>query len=218
MSASRPRWLVPLAVFITGGALLLGMSMGQRSGTPGSAWSSAPPEVRAVMWPEPRVLDDFELHTQYGGAFGTEDLRGQWSFMFFGYLQCPDVCPMTLSAMRDMRAMMLARDPGAAMHRFIFVSVDSAFDRAEAMAPYLAFYDPEFIGLLGEPDALAPLTGSLAVMHIEHRDEDGVRSIDHTSSVMVLDPDGRAVAALPPPHHPELMLARFEQVRQHLRR
>jgi protein SCO1 len=218
MSASRPRWLVPLAVFVAGGALLLGISMGQRAGTPGSTWSSAPPEVRAVLWPEPLPLADFRLHTQHGAAFGPADLRGQWSFMFFGYLQCPDVCPMTLSAMRDMRSMMLARDAGAAGHRFLFVSVDSTFDRAEAMAPYLAFYDPEFIGLLGPAEALAPLTSSLAVMHIEHRDDDGVRSIDHTSSVMVLDPDGRAVAALPPPHHPELMLARFEQIRAHLRR
>jgi protein SCO1 len=218
MGSPRPRWLAPLAVLITGLALLLGLTVGQRGGGPGSAWASAPPEVRAVLWPEPRPVAPFSLMTQHGETFGADDLRGQWSFLFFGYLQCPDVCPMTLSAMRDMRATMIAGDARAAAHRFVFVSVDPKLDRAESMRPYLGFYDTDFVGLLGDADALAPLTASLAVMHIEHRDEDGIRSIDHTSSVMVIDPDGRAVAALPPPHHPEIMLARFEQIRRHLRR
>ncbi|HRQ64152.1 MAG TPA: SCO family protein [Xanthomonadaceae bacterium] len=217
MSAERPRWLLPLAVLIVGGALLAGLLLGQRGGTAATTWAAAPPEVRAVLWPEPRPLGDFRLHTQHGESFGPQDFEGRWSLVFFGYLQCPDVCPTTLSAMRDMRRMLIERNPSASAYRYVFVSVDPEFDRAESMATYLAFWDPDFVGLLGSGEALQPLLRSLAVMAIEHRDKDGVRSIDHTSSVMLIDPRGRAVAALPPPHHPELMLARFEQVQRHLR-
>lgn len=218
MAHSRPRWIAPLATGIAGAALLAGLWAGQQLSTRPGDWANAPPEVRAVLWPEPREPGDFNLQTQHGERFGPEQLRGQWSFMFFGYLQCPDVCPTTLSALRDLRRTLLERDPEAGRYRFIFVSVDPEFDRPEGMGPYLDYFDPAFIGLSGPAEALQPLTSSLAVMHSEHVDDNGRRSIDHTSSVMVFDPDGHAVGALPPPHHPQSMLARFEALRRHLAR
>lgn len=216
MKPARPRWIAPLALATAGAALLAGLMFGRQSAT--GDWASAPPEVRAVMWPEPRPVGEFMLQAQHGQPFGPDQLRGQWNFMFFGYLQCPDVCPMTLTAMRDLRKALIARDPDASRHRFIFVSVDPEFDRPESIGPYLRFFDPDFVGLSGTADALAPLTSSLAVMHVEYRPDNGSRSIDHTSSVMVIDPEGRAVAALPPPHHPQIMMDRFDRLRQHLQR
>jgi protein SCO1/2 len=180
----------------------------------GGGWAEAPPEVRASLWPEPTPLAGFELRDQSGQAFGPERLQGQWSLLFFGYMQCPDVCPTTLSALREMRRLQV-QAPQRALPQVVFVSLDPDYDHPEVMAPYLAFFDPDFTGVTGSLEALQPLTTALHIMRVERR-EGSVRSIDHTSSVIVVDPQGRAIGALSPPHQPSSLLARFEALRDYL--
>lgn len=206
------RWLPALLLLASSawlGYLLLGRA-------PVAAdWQNAPPELRALLWPEPRPLGDFRLRDQHDRPVTAADFEGRWSLLFFGYLQCPDVCPTTLTALRALRQL---QTPEAAPWRVVFVSVDPANDSPAQLGPYLAHFDPNFIGLSGEPAQVRALADALAVKVVEFRAEDGRRSIDHTSSVMLIDPDGRAVGALPPPHQPERMLARAEQVREYLQR
>jgi len=216
VTPSRPRWIVPLIIGMAGTALLAGLWAGRYLSGPSGGWADAPPELRAVLWPEPRVPADFSLTTQHGKPFGPQDLRGQWSFMFFGYLQCPDVCPTTLLALRDLRQAMLARDPDAAHYRFVFVTLDPEHDNPGAIGSYLEYFDPEFIGLGGTAEAIAKLSDSMMVMRLEDTDAQGTRLISHTSSVMVFDLDGRAVGALSPPLNPVTTLGRFEQLRRYL--
>lgn len=178
-------------------------------------WADAPADVRASLWPAAVALDGFVLEDQLGRPFTPERLRGGWTLVFFGYLQCPDVCPTTLSALRDMRRLQQRQHPGAEAPRVLFVSLDPEFDTRDGMASYLAHFDPAFTGARGSLEALQPLTAALHIMRIE-REEGGLRSIDHTSSVIVIDPQGRAVGALPPPHEPAGLLARFESLRRYL--
>lgn len=178
-------------------------------------WANAPPELRAVLWPEPQVIGPFELQDQHLEAFGAERLQGRWTFMFFGYLQCPDVCPMAMHILRDYRKALSAAEPRLA-HQVVFVSVDPAYDEPAQIRDYLAYFDPAFIGLSGPADALADLAGPLAIKYFEYVDEQGRRSIDHTSSIMIIDPQGRVIGAFPPPQHPERMLGLFSALRRHL--
>src|SRR3546814_9001838 len=67
-----------------------------------SDWASAPPTLQGVMWPVARPVADFELHDQHGERFDAKRLRGHWSLLYFGYLQCPDVCPTTLQSLRGL--------------------------------------------------------------------------------------------------------------------
>lgn len=213
----RPRWLVPLVLAVAGTGLLAGVWLARQS-APEPAGQGAPGSLRAVLWPEARPLTPFRLATQHGESFGIDELSGRWSFLFFGYLQCPDVCPTTLAALRRFRELLIERDPADRQQQFVFVSVDPAYDTPEAMRDYLAFFDPDFVGLSGSADEVAVLASQLAVMYVEQREASGARSIDHTSSVMVVDPQGRVVAALPAPHDPPAMLQRFEQLRHYLGR
>ena len=98
----------------------------------------------------------------------------------------------------------------------MFVSVDPANDTQERIGAYLAYFDRELVGLTGDPAQLARLAASLGVMYAEHVDERGVRSMDHTTSIIVVDPQGRGVAALAGPHQPRRMLEQFRQLRRHL--
>ncbi len=177
---------------------------------------SASPELQAVLWPVAHPVAPFRMRTHRGEAFDEASFEGQWNFVFFGFLQCPDVCPTTLQALRGFRQNLLENDPAAARHRFVFVTVDPDNDTAERMGMYLGSFDPEFIGLIGSGGELAKLAGSLAVYYARHQDENGNISFDHTAAVMVVDPAGRVVGALPSPHDPAMMTRRFLALQRHI--
>lgn len=217
MSGTGRRLVAGPVLLAVLGASVLGATVASRhvpSSTPG--WANAAPELRAIMWPEPMPVGDFALLDQHERSFGPAQLQGRWTFLFFGYLQCPDVCPTAMQVLRDYRRALAEALPGLE-HQVVFVSVDTAYDRPEQIAAYLEFFDPEFIGLSGSAEALATLAGPLAVKYYEYVDEQGRRSIDHTSSIMIVDPQGRVLGAFPPPQRPERMLEQFRDLRRHLR-
>jgi len=181
----------------------------------GTGWGQADAGVRAVMWPEPQPLADASLQTQRGEPFDADAFTGRWSLVFFGYLDCPDVCPTSLHAMREMRRLLAERQAAEDL-QFIFVSVDPVSDQPSRMAEYLARFDPAFIGLHGPPAEIRRLADSMAVKFETLVDDSGYRSIDHTSSVMMIDASGRMVGALPPPLVPEQMAERYLRLRHHL--
>lgn len=176
-----------------------------------AGWNSAPESLRDVLWPEPLELAEFDLTTQAGRPFTEKSFVGQWDLVFFGYLDCPDICPMTLGAMRQMRRTLIDRGFPPAAARFILVSVDPDNDGPERMGRYLAQFDPEFIGLTGAQAMVDRLAGSLAVHYRKVPDSPG-NAIDHTSSLMIIDPEGRAVGAMQPPLAPQRMAETFEKL------
>lgn len=179
----------------------------------GLLWNGAPPEVQAILWPESRQPGPFELTDQYAEPFTPEDLEGQWGFVFFGYLGCPDVCPTSLHAMREFRQILLEQGQSA---QFYFVSLDPENDSVDAIASYLDWYQAGFIGLSGSRGEIEALADRINVYHAEYVDERGTRTIDHTSSVMIIDPRGRVVGALPPPLVPVAMASQFDRLRRFL--
>lgn len=185
---------------------------------PAADWASAPPALQGVMWPVARPVADFELHDQHGQRFNADNLRGHWSLLYFGYLQCPDVCPTTLQSLHGLSALIARSDTEAVLPQVVFISVDPEHDTAQRLASYLSYFDERFIGLSGDAAQLALLAQSLGVMYAEYRDPNGVRSMDHTTSVLIVDPQARAVAALPAPHQPVMMLQQWQQLRDYLGR
>ena len=183
-----------------------------------SDWASAPPEVQAILWPGARDIAEFSQLDQHGQAFARKDLEGHWNLLYFGYLQCPDICPTTLQSLSRMRALMVEAGQDAVIPRMIFVSVDPANDTPPRIASYLAFFNKELIGLSGSADQLEALTHSLGIGYAENVDAEGVRSMEHTSSIIVVDPRGQAVAALPAPHQPKVMLRQLNALRAFLDR
>jgi protein SCO1/2 len=181
-------------------------------------WASIPPEVQAILWPAARDIADFSQLDQRGRTFSKADLHGHWSLLYFGYLQCPDICPTTLRSLSQMRALMVEAAADADMPSIIFVSVDPSRDTPARIASYLAFFDEALIGLSGTPADLDALAGSIGIAHAENVEATGVRTMDHTTSVIVVDPQGRAVAALPAPHHAPEMLQQFNALRAFLAR
>ncbi len=212
LSPSRIVLLVSLAIL----AGILALFALRHSTSSGQA--AIPPEVQAILWPAPRAIADFSLLDQHGQPFSKSHLSGEWSLLYFGYLQCPDICPTTLQSLARMRALMLELDAGAEIPRIVFVSVDPSRDTPERIARYLAFFDKALVGLSGPPAALDVLAASIGIAYAENVETSGLRTMDHTTSIIVVDPRGRAVAALPAPHQAPAMLRQFNALRAFLTR
>ena len=93
-----------------------------------------------------RRLADFSLIDNRGRPFGPANLRGHWSLMFFGYTQCPDFCPATLTTLAAVEKQLRAAKV-VALPQVIFVSLDAKRDTPAQLNRYVPNFDPEFIGL-----------------------------------------------------------------------
>lgn len=160
-----------------------------------------PPELeRAAMFTVTRALPEFALVDHAGQPFGPERLRGQWTFLFFGFVNCPDVCPTTLATLAAARKS-LADLPGDLRPAVALVSVDPDRDTPDVLAPYVTHFDRSFTGLTGNRESVGALTGGLGVaVMVGPADADGNYSVDHTAAIFLVDPDGRVAALFSGPH------------------
>jgi protein SCO1 len=132
----------------------------------------------------------FDLTNQDGRPVSAEDFRGKVVLLYFGYTNCPDVCPMTL-ALLDRAVASLGS--GAPQVRVLFVSVDPARDTVAALKRYVSAFGPEVVGLRGDDDALGALMRRYRVTyHREPPDARGYYAVDHSSAVFIFDREGDA--------------------------
>ncbi|WP_376697505.1 SCO family protein [Wenzhouxiangella sp. EGI_FJ10305] len=154
----------------------------------------------AQAFPEARPLTDFELRTAAGESLTPGDLKGQWSLLFFGFTNCPDICPDTLAvldaAIEDLDTMGATSRP-----RVVFVSVDPGRDDAEALRDYVSWFDESFIGATGSEAQLKSLTKNLGIYYAldEPDSETGFYTVDHSASILIVDPEGRLYGRFAPP-------------------
>jgi len=135
----------------------------------------------------------FALTDQDGHTRTDKDFRGRWVLLYFGYSYCPDVCPTTLAVMADALGQM-GEQGGKIVP--VFVSVDPERDTPAVLKTYLAAFGPRFVGLTGKPDAIARLARAYGVYYRKHPLAGGNYSVDHTSAIYLLDPEGRFVKSL----------------------
>ena len=116
-----------------------------------------------TLFPEPRPLSSFALIDAQGEAFTSEDLVGKWSLVFFGFTNCPDICPLTMKELAEMAAQLSEAEHEQL--QVILGTVDPERDDSATMAEYIARYDSDFVGLTGSRVALSVLTKQLYVTY-----------------------------------------------------
>lgn len=132
----------------------------------------------------------FTLTDQNARLVSEQDYRGKVVLLYFGYTQCPDVCPTTLAMLREALGRLGA---GAAKVRVLFVSVDPQRDTAAVLKGYMRYFGSEFVGLRGDDAALNALTRRYRVAyHREKPDPHGYYAVDHSSAIFVFDQKGQA--------------------------
>jgi protein SCO1/2 len=132
---------------------------------------------------------DFALTDHAGRPRTLADFRGKAVVLFFGYTQCPDVCPTTLATLADA---MRRLGPDAARVQVLLVTVDPERDTAELLSSYVTAFDPAFLGLSGDADAIARTAKEFKILYQKQpgRTPESY-TVDHSAGTFVFDPQGR---------------------------
>lgn len=164
-------------------------------------------ELGMSIYPEARVVQEFSLLDEQGAAFGAADLLGRWNFVFFGFTSCPDICPLTMTELKQFYSGLEESE----QHRIrvIMVSVDPARDDTAALGNYVDSFHEDFVGLTGNIGPIAELAQQFFVAHSKpqptshnnHTTTDAVQDymIEHSGHLAVVDPDGNFVAVMQSP-------------------
>lgn len=167
--------------------------------------------------PTPREIAPFELTTHTGEPFTARDLEGQWSFLFFGFTHCPDICPTSLSVLAQAERRLREESPAAA-ERFqgILVTVDPERDDRETLGRYVEAFSPSFLGLRGDRAATAEVATQLNVAFAQVPADDGAYQVDHTANIVIVNPRGHYHGFAKMPHQADTIVAAFRSLNERI--
>lgn len=190
--------------FLAGGSLFL-FSLGDDSNP-----RLIPDQVMTVFV-DPKPLREFALTDQNSHAFDLAHLKGNWSFLFFGYTHCPDICPSTLASLSKLREQLTKGVNGSKNVQFVFISVDPRRDTAAILKEYTGYFDPSIIGVTGTELELRNVTRQLgALFEVESALDKESYQVYHTSAIFLINPQGQYVASLMPPFDISTISRRFK--------
>ncbi|MDH5621770.1 MAG: SCO family protein [Gammaproteobacteria bacterium] len=181
-----------IIAIILGSALAAGIFVAARLNQPAQL-------QHAFAVPAPQPLPAFTLADQNGNAVTADTFRGQWDMVFFGFTNCPDICPTTLqilaNAKRELMDTHLQDSP-----RIVLVSVDPERDTPDLMGRYVDYFGDGNLGVSGELDELTRFTKALGI-YFEKMPADGESySVNHSAAVLIVNPQGEFSALFSAPH------------------
>ena len=154
-----------------------------------SACTSGGPSFKASDVTGSSFGRDFELKDPFGNTRHLADFKGKAVVIFFGYTQCPDVCPTTLAALAEAMKRLGA---DADRVQVLFVTVDPERDTPQLLAQYVPAFDPRFLGLYGDADATSRTAKEFKVIYQKVPGASpGSYTMDHSAGTYVFDPRGR---------------------------
>lgn len=145
-------------------------------------------EYKGTLLDPPTPLPDFELMATSGEPFRLRDTAGDITLLYFGYTFCPDVCPLTLADVR--KALADFDEADRERVHVVFISVDPERDSPEALARYLAAFDPTFIGLTDDYDKIEAVMKDYGAFSQKEEVEDSAAGylVSHTARLFLINP------------------------------
>jgi len=173
------------------------------------------PNQVITLFPDPKPLTAFALTDHKNRVFDLASLKGKWSFLFFGFTHCPDICPTTLAVLARARDNIAKNTVGAEDIQFVFISVDPNRDTASKLRQYVDYFNTTFLGVTGNDAQIGNLAGQLGAAY-QVAIKPGLENypVYHSAAVFLLDPRARYHAVFTPPHDAEAISRRFKVVRE----
>lgn len=208
---SNSKFLIPamavIAILASGMGFYISLKQSQQP-------IQANPGIEGLFWPNPKKINPFSVIDQDGESFGLEQFKGKWSFIFFGYTHCPDICPITMAVMGDVFKELINEHDDI---QNVFVSVDPERDTIEKLSQYVTYFNEDFIGLGGNTEMINSLTGQIGIPYYVNRDESTENYlVDHTASIFLIGPEGRLVGKLSAPHQKATIIEQFTKIKTYI--
>ena len=144
----------------------------------------------------PMEIDQFELIDQNNAAFSNKSLEGGWTVVFFGYTNCPDVCPTTIYKLAEIKNVIKEKLPSTDFNT-VLVTLDPDRDSAKRLDEYIGYFDETMLGVTGTYENIQSFTSSLSVFYQRINKEEGY-DFNHTASIFVFDKNGSLFATMSP--------------------
>jgi protein SCO1/2 len=173
-----------------------------------------PATESATILPQPRELPPLDLVDQDNRPLPRGFLHDRWTLVFFGFTQCPDVCPTTLTTLAQMKKQ-LAGLPPAQQPRVLLVSVDPERDTPATLKPYVTFFDPSFLGATGNLAATTEAATAFSVPFAKVPLPDGGYTMDHGAGLFMVSPAGTLAAYSSPPLDATVLARDYRKVVQY---
>ncbi len=176
------------------------------------------------LLPTPRDIAAFKLTDHMGKTFDRSSINGRWSFVFFGFVSCPDVCPTSMSVLGTVdRQLQASNSELAEQFQGILVSVDPERDSTENLARYATAFSPRFLGVTGPREDLVGLTTQVNVafakVPLDEPAPPGSASadiaadaytVDHTGNIVIINPRGHYHGFIKLPHDSETIRLTYQ--------
>jgi protein SCO1/2 len=151
----------------------------------------------------------FRLIDQEGKTITDADLKGKWSLVYFGYTHCPDACP---TALNDIAIALDELGSKRSAVRPVFITVDPERDTPEVLKAFVTAFDAPILALTGTPEEIAQAAKGYRVYYAKHPEAGGDYSMDHSSVIYVMDPEGRFTASFTHQSAPEEIAERLKKL------
>ena len=171
-----------------------------------------PEDLRDLLVKQPAALETFNLVDQQKQVFNKERFKGAWTFLFFGYTHCPDVCPTTLTELDNAASRIDELKTADRKIQYVFVSVDPGRDTPESLGSYVSYFGAQFIAATGSEAELRRLAKPLGIKFERGIGTDTEYLVNHSSAMLLIDPQGRYYARFRAPHYSEEIFENFKKV------
>ncbi|WAJ37685.1 SCO family protein [Pseudomonas sp. GOM7] len=175
-------------ILVAAVALVLGLTVNKVLSSKGQGDPAALLDAGIVLLPQPRTLPALTMTNQDGETVALDQLKDDWTLLFFGYTFCPDICPATLAQLRQLKSQLpeVTRE----RLRIVLVSVDPHRDTPQQLKKYLGYFDAGFQGLTGEEASLQKLANAVSIPYIPADTSKENYTVDHSGNLVILGPDG----------------------------
>jgi len=176
--------------------------------------STIPDELRDYLIEKPVALPNFILTDSKGNVFDQDHMKGKWSFVFFGYTNCPDVCPETLTELDTAASRLVGLNKNHDKIQYVFISVDPRRDTPKLLGEYLRYFSSDFVGATGSLKELIKLTNAVDI-GFEYGPGDKNYEVAHSSAMLLINPQGQYYARFAAPQYSDDIVDGFKLVSQY---
>ena len=189
----------------------LGLLTAQKYFGPAHQGSPWPATQSLTLYPQARPLPAFSLRQSDGTQLTSGELNGRWTLVFLGFTHCPDICPTTLAELAQAQKQW-AGMPDSIRPRVLFVSVDPERDTPTRIGEYAHAFHPDTLAATADIPSLENFAKSLGFVFMKVPGKNFEQnandySMDHSSGIAVIDPQGRVAGLMRPPFNPKAIAA-----------